>query len=400
MAEKERFETLPEYTFARLRNLLKDIPIGPNPVYMSIGEPQHSFPSFIKEAIYSNSEKFNNYPSNDGVEMLRHSICNWISNRYKIPKPDHEKNIMVLNGTREGLFNATIALTPETKNKKTPVILIPNPFYQCYFAASLAARAEPVFVPANEESGFLPNYTSLPSEILNRTTLVFICSPSNPQGAIASKSYWRSLINLAERYDFTVLADECYSEIYRESKPPGILEVVDEENANPERVLIFNSLSKRSNLPGLRSGFVAGGQSSVNKIKLLKSYGGAPVPNPIQIASAMAWNDELHVQKNLLLYQEKYKIADKLLGAYDGYKPPQAGFFIWLKVKNGERFAINLWENSNIQVLPGAYLANKNYLIYPQHNPGEDYVRIALVTNKSDIIASLKKIRATLEFSK
>lgn len=392
MVKKERFERLPEYTFARLRNLLSDIPVGTNPTYMSIGEPKHPFPEFVREAILKNLDGLSKYPPNDGIETLRISICNWLSKRYNIPKLNPDKNIMVLNGTREGLFNATLALTPEQKNRKTPVVLIPNPFYQCYMAASLAAGAEPIFIPAVKENNFLPDFLNVSPEILNRTCLVFVCSPSNPQGAVASNFYWSSLIKLAEKYDFKILADECYSEIYRKNKPPGILEIANEEDFDKERVLVFNSLSKRSNLPGIRCGFVAGGQFSIRKIIQLKSYGGAPVPTPLQEVAAMVWADELHVKESLKLYQEKYQLADNMLNNFEGYTAPEAGFFIWLKVKDGEKLTLNLWKNHSIQVLPGAYLANQNHSDYSQINPGKQYIRIALVSRKEEISKSLEKV--------
>jgi aspartate/methionine/tyrosine aminotransferase len=294
---------------------------------MHIGEPTHTFPDFVLEKILESSNGFNSYPPNDGTPGLLSAITNWLSKRYEIQELDYATNIISLNGTREGLFNAAIALSPATKNNKTPVILLPNPFYQCYMVAASAAGAEAIFVPALANTGFLPDFTQLPSELLNRVTLCYICSPSNPQGAIANHDYWKKLFTLAETYDFKILADECYSEIYRETKPPGAIESLFRFGADPERLIIFNSLSKRSNLPGLRSGFAAGGKNSIAALKKLRAYSGSPCPRPLQVAAEAAWRDEIHVKNNRALYKKKLNLADDILKNKNGYNSPEAGFF-------------------------------------------------------------------------
>ena len=243
MQELMKFSDLPDYAFPRLQALLKPIKQPVTRVEMHIGEPTHQFPDFIKNKIIENASGFNSYPPNDGTQGLRSGISDWISKRYNTPYLDSKRNIIVLNGTREGLFNAAIALSPSLKNGKTPAILIPNPFYQCYVMAAKAVSAEPIFVPALSENRFLPDFSQLPRTILNQATICYMCSPSNPQGAIASQEYWKNLFLLAEKYDFTVLADECYSEIYYEEKPPGAIESVYKFNIDPERLVIFNSLS-------------------------------------------------------------------------------------------------------------------------------------------------------------
>ncbi|MEK6204741.1 MAG: aminotransferase class I/II-fold pyridoxal phosphate-dependent enzyme, partial [Amylibacter sp.] len=253
----ERFSNLPEYAFPRLRALLDHHPAGGEVVRMTIGEPKHAFPEFITSTITQNAAGFNRYPPNQGAPELLAAISNWLKRRYKVAM-DPDTQIMALNGSREGLFNSCLALCPEQKDGRKPNVLIPNPFYQVYAVAALAANATPVFVSAHQQNGFLPDYASLGADILNDTAIAYICSPSNPQGAVATFEYWVDLINLAEKHDFYIFADECYSEIYRTTPPTGILEVANDIGADPERILAFHSLSKRSNLPGLRSGFAAG----------------------------------------------------------------------------------------------------------------------------------------------
>ena len=225
----------------------------------------------------------NSYPANDGTPELRKAVADWVKRRFAVGI-DADTQVLALNGTREGLYNAAMALLPERKNGQTPVVLLPNPFYQVYMIAAISVGADQVFVPADDGNGFLPDYASLSAETLNRAAAAYICSPSNPQGAIASRAYLKTLIGLAEKYDFRIFADECYSEIYRGDAPVGALQVAHEMGADPERVVIFHSLSKRSNLPGLRSGFAAGGPKTIAHMKRLRAYSGAPLPGPLQAA--------------------------------------------------------------------------------------------------------------------
>ena len=292
----ERFSNLPAYAFPRLRSLLDAHAPGGPVTHMSIGEPKHAFPPWITEIIVQSAQDFGRYPVNEGTPDLLNAIAAWLHRRYGVTHP--ADRIMVLNGTREGLYNAAMALCPETKNGKTPAVLTPNPFYQVYAVAAASVGAEPVFVPATDATGHLPDYTGLPSEVLDRTALAYICSPANPQGAVASRDYWQELIALAEKHDFRILADECYSEIYRDDPPVGALQVARDMGADPERVAIFHSLSKRSNLPGLRSGFVAGGPETIRRIRQLRNYAGAPLPLPLQHVAEKVWADEAHVVEN------------------------------------------------------------------------------------------------------
>ena len=377
MAFPERFSNLPEYAFPRLRALLDPHPPGAEPVAMSIGEPRHAMPPFLAEVLNAHLDGFARYPVNEGIAPLLSAIRAWVRGRYGVALED--ANLMVLNGTREGLFNAALALCPEQTRGERPLILTPNPFYQVYAVAALAVGAEPRFVPATEATGHLPDYRALPKADLDRVAIAYLCSPANPQGAVADATYWRDLIALAESHDFRIFADECYSEIYRDTPPPGILQVAQEMGADPERVLSFHSLSKRSNLPGLRSGFVAGGVECIRRIRQLRAYAGAPLPEPLQHVAAAAWGDEEHVAASRARYQQKYALADRVLADVPGYTPPQAGFFLWLPVpegfKDGEEAALHLWREAGIRVLPGAYLSRE----VEGANPGTRFIRVAMV---------------------
>ena len=390
MIYPERFSNLADYAFPRLRALLDVHEPGGEPLALTIGEPQHAFPSWVGDVLADNIAGFAKYPPNDGEPELLAAISAWINRRYGVDVgPDR---IMALNGTREGLYNAAMALCPETKNGKRPVILTPNPFYQVYMIASISVGAETVYVPATADNGFLPDYASMPADVLDRTAIAYICSPSNPQGAVASRDYWRDLIALAEKHDFRIFADECYSEIYRDEAPVGALEVAAEMGADPERITIFHSLSKRSNLPGLRSGFVAGGTESIRLIRQLRAYSGAPLPLPIQRVSTRVWSDEEHVIENRALYNAKYKMAEEVLGNLPGYHTPEGGFFLWLPVEDGEAAALKLWRETGVRVLPGGYLSRD----VNDKNPGKGFIRVAMVAPMEEMRRGLTLIRECL----
>ncbi|WP_223425118.1 aminotransferase class I/II-fold pyridoxal phosphate-dependent enzyme [Tateyamaria pelophila] len=386
MTFPERFSNLPAYAFPRLRALLDVHPSGGDVVHMTIGEPKHAFPAWVTDVIAEHGAGFNSYPPNEGIPELRAAFCDWLARRYSVHM-DPDVHVMPLNGTREGLYNAGMALCPEAKNGQRPVVLMPNPFYQVYMLAAISSGAEPVLVPATAETGHLPDYASVDPDILNRTVACYMCSPANPQGAVADKAYWRTLIALADRYDFQIFADECYSEIYRDVPPVGILECVSD--AHPERVVAFHSLSKRSNLPGLRSGFVVGGPETMRQVKQLRTYAGTPLPTPLQYAAAAVWADEVHVVENRAQYHEKYEMADAILGDVPGYVAPEAGFFLWLPVADGEAAALKLWKATGVRVLPGAYLARE----VDGFNPGQKYIRVALVAPKAETERGLRAIR-------
>lgn len=391
MMYSERFSNLPAHVWPRLRALLDGHEGGGTPIHMTIGEPKHAFPAWVTDEITKHAEGFNKYPPNDGSPELRGAIAAWIDRRYGV-EMDPDSEVMALNGTREGLYNAVIALCPPTKNGETSAILMPNPFYQVYMIGAISGAAEPIMVPATAETGHLPDFASLPEDVLRRTTAAYLCSPANPQGVVASRDYWAELIALAEKYDFPIFADECYSEIYRDTPPTGALEVVKELGTDRNRVVIFHSLSKRSNLPGLRSGFAASGPETMREIKQLRNYAGAPLPLPLQQAAAAVWADEAHVKENRALYQEKYAIADRIFGNVPGYASPEAGFFLWLPVEDDEAAALRLWRETGVRVLPGSYLAQN----VAGTNPGQDYIRVALVAPKDETTRGLEAIRDCL----
>ncbi|UWR31509.1 aminotransferase class I/II-fold pyridoxal phosphate-dependent enzyme [Sulfitobacter sp. W002] len=387
----ERFSNLPAHVWPRLRALLDGHEGGGTPIHMTIGEPKHAFPAWVTDEITKHAAGFNKYPPNDGSPELRAAIASWIARRYGV-EMDPESEVMALNGTREGLYNAVIALCPPTKNGEKSAILMPNPFYQVYMIGAISGEADPIMVPATAETGHLPDFASLPEEVLRRTTAAYLCSPANPQGVVASRDYWADLIALAEKYDFLIFADECYSEIYRDTPPTGALEVVKELGTDRNRVVIFHSLSKRSNLPGLRSGFAASGAETMREIKQLRNYAGAPLPLPLQQAAAAVWADEAHVEENRALYQEKYAIADRIFGNVPGYASPEAGFFLWLPVEDDEAAALKLWRETGVRVLPGSYLAQNVDGV----NPGQNYIRVALVAPKDETTRGLEAIRDCL----
>lgn len=391
MMYPERFSNLPAHVWPRLRALLDGHEGGGTPIHMTIGEPKHAFPAWVTDEITKHAEGFNKYPPNDGSPELRGAIAAWIARRYGV-EMDPDTEVMALNGTREGLYNAVIALCPATKNGEKSAILMPNPFYQVYMIGAISGAAEPIMVPATAETGHLPDFASLPEDVLRRTTAAYLCSPANPQGVVASRDYWAELIALAEKYDFLIFADECYSEIYRDTPPTGALEVVKELGTDRNRVVIFHSLSKRSNLPGLRAGFAASGPETMREIKQLRNYAGAPLPLPLQQAAAAVWADEAHVEENRALYQEKYAIADRIFGNVPGYASPEAGFFLWLPVEDDEAAALKLWRETGVRVLPGSYLAQN----VAGTNPGQNYIRVALVAPKDETTRGLEAIRDCL----
>jgi aspartate/methionine/tyrosine aminotransferase len=394
-----RLALLPPGSFVQLSNLLDPIKPGREPISLSIGDPLSTPPPFVSELLAKHAKDFGTYPAINGTEDWRNAAAAWLTTRFEL-KPgeiDPEKNLLPLNGTREGLFLVLFTLMPETKAGARPTVLIPNPFYQCYAAATLAAGAEPIFVPARAETGYLPDFAALPKEVLDRAAAAFICSPSNPEGACASPDYWRNLFALSERHRFVVLADECYADIYLDKRPVGALTAHRERGDGFERLLTFHSLSKRSGLPGLRSGIVAGNAKLIADFRSLRNYAGPQVPLPIIAASAAAWREEEHVKANRRTYQERFEIAKAKLGNWPGFRLPEGGFFLWLDVGDGVRVAADLWREGGIRVLPGAYMGRETEPGKTQSNPGFPYIRIALVNDSSTIMTALERVQEILE---
>jgi succinyldiaminopimelate transaminase len=392
-----RYDGLPPYPFPRLRALLDGHAPGASPINLSIGEPQHPVPPFISEIVTAETAGFGRYPPMEGTPALRQAIATWLTARYRLPQGliDADRHVLALNGTREGLFNAALALVPPVKAGERPAVLLPNPFYQCYAGAAVAAGAEPVYLPAVRETRFLPDFKALPLKLLARCAAVYLCSPANPQGTCASLADWTDLIALARAHDFVILADECYAEIYDRLAPTGVLEAAS-ETGSLSHVLAFHSLSKRSNLPGLRSGFVAGDAALIGRFLALRNYGGAALPGPIQAASAAAWSEESHVEENRARYRAKFDLAESVLGNRLGFYRPDGGFYLWLDVEHGEMAALKLWRDAGVRVLPGRYLGHDDEEGNPKSNPGHPYIRIALVADEAATQTALRRIAACL----
>lgn len=381
--------------FVRLTELIAGIAPGKPAINLSVGEPQHPIPSFVGPELAAHLDEFGRYPANKGSEPFRRAVAEWLGRRYTLPRPvDPETEVLVLNGTREGLFLAAIAAKRWVARRAAkPAILIPNPFYAAYAAGALAADCEPVYMPARKESGFLPDLDALDETLLARTVALYIASPSNPQGAVASPAYLDKLSGLARRFGFLVFADECYCEIYSEHPPAGMLEASRPEFAN---TIVFHSLSKRSNLPGLRVGFAAGDRCFLAAFLELRNIAAPQVPGPAQHVAIAAYGDEAHVRENRKLYSAKFDLADHIIGNRYGYKRPAGGFFLWLDVSKfggSEIVTKRLWQDAGVRVVPGRYLAREQA---DSSNPGADYIRVAMVHDKATTAEALHRLVAVL----
>ena len=381
--------------FVRLTELIAGIEPGKPPINLSVGEPQHAVPAFVGPTLAAHVAEFGRYPANKGIEPFRRAVVGWLGRRYKLARPiDAESEVLVLSGTREGLFLAAVAARRWVARRAgKPAMLIPNPFYAAYAAGTLAADCEPVYLPATHKSGFLPDLETLDDALLARTVACYIASPSNPQGAVASRVYLEKLAGLARRFGFLVFADECYCEIYSEHAPPGMLEASGPDFAN---VVVFHSLSKRSNLPGLRVGFAAGDRRFLAPYLELRNVAAPQVPTPSQHVAIAAYGDEAHVRENRTLYSAKFDLADQIIGSRYGYERPAGGFFLWLDVsKQGgsEIVTKRLWAEAGVRVVPGRYLAREQT---DGSNPGADYIRVAMVQDKTATAEALHRLVAVL----
>jgi aspartate/methionine/tyrosine aminotransferase len=381
--------------FARLNDLLAGIEPGKPVISLAVGEPQHPMPSFVGAVLEKNLALFSRYPANKGDDAFRAAVAAWLGKRYALPRPvDPEHDVLVLNGTREGLFLGCIAAKRHVPPRKgTPAVLIPNPFYAAYAAGATAAECEPIYLPARKETGFLPDLDALSDDVLARTVVCFVASPANPQGAVADKAYLKRLADLAQRFGFLVFSDECYSEIYTNDPPHGILEVSGRDFSN---VVAFHSMSKRSNLPGLRVGFVAGDRHFLAAFLELRNVAAPQVPVPLQHVAVAAYGDEKHVEDNRALYNAKFDLADQIIGGRYGYQRPAGGFFLWLDVGaqgGSEIVTRRLWQEAGVRVLPGSYLARAQT---DGSNPGDGYIRVAMVQNKEQTAEALHRLVAVL----
>lgn len=386
-----RLTRLQSYPFEKLRALLAGLTPGGTPVRLSIGEPQHATPDLIRESLIRHLDGLSVYPTTAGSDRLRESIAAWFMRRYGLKRLDPFTEVLPVNGTREALFAFGQAVIDPARTN--PAVVSPNPFYQIYEGAALLAGAEPLFLNQTEGNGFALDLDSLTQGQWERTQLLYVCSPANPSGRVLTLDEWRRLFEHSDRYGFVIASDECYSEIYDEPAPLGALEAAQQLGRDRfPRLVVFNSLSKRSNAPGLRSGAVAGDQELLKQFLLYRTYHGCAMSLAVQHASMAAWNDEAHVADNRRLYRAKF---DALVPMFQGvmHAPrPDAGFYLWARVPGGddEAFARELFARTHVTVLPGQYLARDAHGV----NPGRGYVRMALVPSLADCIEGAKRIVA------
>ena len=391
-----RLDKLPDYPFERLRGLLDPLapPPGLEPISLSLGEPQHPYPDFVGEILHDNRHLYGKYPPVAGTPDFRDAVTEWLNRRFDLPGGmiDPDRHIAPCAGTREALFRTAFLAVPPEKAGKQPVVLMPNPFYQCYAGAAIAAGAEPVFVNALAENHFLPDFAGLDPAILARTALVYFCTPGNPQGAVADLAYLENLVALSRQYDFALVVDECYAEIYDGDPPPGTLQTCT-GNGELSGILVFHSLSKRSNVAGLRSGFVAGDADLIKLFRSLSEYGGNPSPLPVYAAATALWRDEAHVVANRALYVEKFDLAERILSNRFGFYRPKGGFFLWLDVGDGVAATKKLWRQGAVRVLPGSYLSADD----PRGgNSGDPYIRVAMVFEHAVMADALTRMSEIL----
>jgi len=392
----EQLNLLQPYPFQRLRDLFKGT--IPNPDYsainLSIGEPKHATPSLIKNALVENLSGLATYPTTIGVPALREAIAAWATRRYGIPTLNPETAILPVTGSREALF--AFAQVIINKNvSEAPIVISPNPFYQIYEGAAFLAGAIPYFLNTLPENNHAMDFESVSEAILNRTQLVYVCSPGNPSGKVMTLAQWKSLFELSDQYNFVIAADECYSEIYFDEKNPplGALQAAHQLNRDYKNLVIFSSLSKRSNVPGMRSGFVAGDPKIIEKFALYRTYHGCAMNPAVQAASITAWNDEAHVIENRRLYAEKFNTVTPLLKNSLSVEMPDAAFYLWAKSHLPDtELALKLFRDFNVTVLPGSYLARSAHGV----NPGEHFIRLALVASLAECVEAANRIQLAL----
>lgn len=386
-----RLDALHPYPFEQLRLLMAGVqaPAHQRPIGMSIGEPKHATPEFIREALVANLGGLSSYPATRGLSALREAISSWLARRYAIPAPDPDTQVLPVLGSREALFAfAQAVVDPDAQ----AYVVCPNPFYQIYEGAALLAGALPIYVNAVPERNFGCDWSSVSPETWRNTALVFVCSPGNPAGNVMGLDEWRELFRLSEQYGFVIASDECYSEIYLdENAPPlGALQAA-QQLGNPEyrNLMVFSSLSKRSNVPGLRSGFVAGDAHLIERFLLYRTYHGSAMSEVVAMASVSAWSDEAHVRANRQLYRNKFSAVIPILQEVLDTPRPEASFYLWVATPTPDpEFVRGLYQQQGVSVLPGSYLARESNGL----NPGAGHMRIALVATPEDCIEGAHRI--------
>ncbi len=395
-------ETLTDFPFARLNSLLAPItpPAHLSMINMSVGEPQGAMPAFARQIVNDEIDGWNRYPPNQGLPDLNLAIVEWLTRRYRLPKGLLDSNLHVhpTAGSKEGVYIIATVATPQQKGGGKPVVALPNPFYQAYFGGAVLSGAEPLLVDANAANGFLPQFDKIDEATWKRISVVYLCTPANPQGAIASKDYLQKLLRLCRKHDAVLAVDECYAEIYTGEPPIGALEAalaMDETaGKDPFRNLaVFHSLSKRSNAAGLRSGFVAGDPKLVAMILRWRTYGGPQIPFAVQKASAALWREETHPPVTREWYRKNFRVAEQILHNRFGYYTPGGGFFLWLDVGDGEEATRKLWREAHLKVLPGGYVYRTEN---GSDNAAERYIRVALVHDEQTTRDGLSRLAAVL----
>lgn len=385
---------LQPYPFEKLRTLLAGAqpPADKRPIALSIGEPKHKSPAFVAETLSANLDQLAVYPTTLGIPALREAIAAWCERRFKVPAGwlDAARHVLPVNGTREALF----AFTQTVVNRESKGLVVsPNPFYQIYEGAALLAGATPHYLPCLEANGFNPDFDAVPTDVWQRCQILFLCSPGNPTGALVPLEQLKKLIALADQHDFVIAADECYSELYfDETNPPaGLLSACAALGRSDfKRCVVFHSLSKRSNLPGLRSGFVAGDADILKAFLLYRTYHGCAMPVQTQLASVAAWNDEAHVRANRDLYREKFAAMLDILGPVLDVQRPDGGFYLWAMTPGDDsQFTRDLFAQQHVTVVPGSYLSRE----VNGHNPGAGRVRMALVAPLAECVEAAERIR-------
>jgi len=385
-----RMDRLGAYPFARLKSLFAHTRPNPDltPIDAGAGEPRLPLPDFVRETLDANLGGFSKYPPSRGMLALRVAIGEWLMWRYGLSSVHPDTQVLSANGTREALFAVAHALVNPDAFHSKPFVLMPNPMYQIYLGAAVTAGAEPYFMPCTRDHGFSPDLDAVPPDIWRRAAFVYVCSPSNPTGWVADMAYYRRLLMLAETHDFYIVADECYSEIHLDTPPVGLLEVCKETGRMDfSRCLVMNSLSKRSALPGMRSGFIAGDAALIERFAKLRNYMGPATPLPLQCVAAAAWSDEAHVRQHLAAYRQS---LNAFYNAYGEGVAPAGSFFAWLPVGDGEAFALAAYEQQAVTVLPGAYLSARGL---DGLNPGCGYIRVALVDGQERAAELAQRLR-------
>ena len=382
-----------DYPFQYLSELLQGVESESNDLIgLHIGEPKGNPPEEALDIIKNGAKSYSKYPTSNGEDSLRESYCNWLVKRFSIKDVDPKKNVLPVSGTREGIFSFIQSVIDTSQ--KNPKVILPNPFYKIYEGAAIMAGAEPYYVNSLEKEGFKPDFESIPERVWKDCQLLILCSPSNPTGYCLTKEEYELLLNKAEKYDFLLCSDECYIDIYKSSSkaPIGLLEC-DDITRRDSRSVVFHSLSKRSNLAGLRSGFICASEEIIKKLSLYRTYHGVTLSLPTQMASTWAWNDNKHVEENRIEYDKRYEAAISCLDSSENIIRPEGGFYIWLKLPCDDKdFAVSLYAKQGVLALPGSYLGKE----IEKHNPGEGFLRLAVVHDIETVIKAFSAVNKTL----